>query len=161
MAGEGKNEMTVPPISTWSLLNPLSNQSNMDITSLTSSCMLQVRVGEVGGLTAGFFGGVFSPDGSSILGHGYQGAFSLWTKDSEQVAKHRLSQSVTTSWCSRTKIDLNCIFYRSSESHFMALFSATNTRDVRRILVDVKREEEARLSSAHDRVQPISRAFCV
>ncbi|XP_078357797.1 elongator complex protein 2-like isoform X6 [Oculina patagonica] len=38
----------------------------------------KVRVGEVGGTTLGFYGGVFSPDGQSILGHGYQGAFHLW-----------------------------------------------------------------------------------
>ena len=39
---------------------------------------MQVRVGEVGGTTLGFYGAVFSPDGQSILGHGYQGAFHLW-----------------------------------------------------------------------------------
>ncbi|KAK3739827.1 hypothetical protein QZH41_009079, partial [Actinostola sp. cb2023] len=37
-----------------------------------------VRVGGVGGTTLGFFGGVFSSDGLSILGHSYQGAFHLW-----------------------------------------------------------------------------------
>ncbi|BFY99084.1 hypothetical protein BsWGS_02124 [Bradybaena similaris] len=39
----------------------------------------EVRVGDVGGNTLGFFGGLFSPSGQSILGHGYQGAFSQWT----------------------------------------------------------------------------------
>jgi len=39
---------------------------------------MQVRVGEVGGTTLGFYGAVFSRDGQSILGHGYQGAFHLW-----------------------------------------------------------------------------------
>lgn len=38
----------------------------------------KVRVGEVGGTTLGFYGAVFSPDGQSILGHGYLGAFHLW-----------------------------------------------------------------------------------
>ena len=37
-----------------------------------------MRVGEVGGNTLGLFGGVFSPDGSSILAHGYQGAIHQW-----------------------------------------------------------------------------------
>ena len=37
-----------------------------------------MRVGEVGGNTLGFYGGVFSPDGNSILAHGFQGAFHLW-----------------------------------------------------------------------------------
>ncbi|XP_035827698.1 elongator complex protein 2 [Aplysia californica] len=39
----------------------------------------QVRVGDVGGNTLGFFGGLFSPCGQSILAHGYQGAFNQWT----------------------------------------------------------------------------------
>ncbi|KAG1652368.1 Elongator complex protein 2 [Nymphon striatum] len=38
----------------------------------------QVRVGEVGGNTLGFYGNKFSPDGQSILAHGYQGAFHIW-----------------------------------------------------------------------------------
>lgn len=46
---------------------------------------LQVRVGEVGGTTLGFYGGVFSPDGHSILGHGYQGAFHLWNNVTHEV----------------------------------------------------------------------------
>lgn len=38
----------------------------------------QVRVGEVGGNTLGLYGNKFSPDGRSILAHGYQGAFHIW-----------------------------------------------------------------------------------
>ncbi|KAF5303387.1 hypothetical protein FQA39_LY09978 [Lamprigera yunnana] len=38
----------------------------------------RVRVGEVGGNTLGFYGGMFSADGSTILGHGYHGAFHIW-----------------------------------------------------------------------------------
>jgi len=38
----------------------------------------QVRVGEVGGSHLGFVGGLFSPDGQSILAHGFHGAFHLW-----------------------------------------------------------------------------------
>ncbi|GFR97899.1 elongator complex protein 2 [Elysia marginata] len=41
----------------------------------------EVRVGDVGGNTLGLFGGLFSPCGQSILGHGYQGAFNQWTYD--------------------------------------------------------------------------------
>lgn len=37
-----------------------------------------VRVGEVGGNSLGFYGGKFSPDGKSIIGHGYQGSLHLW-----------------------------------------------------------------------------------
>ncbi|CAL1525971.1 unnamed protein product [Lymnaea stagnalis] len=43
----------------------------------------QVRVGDVGGNTLGFFGGLFSPCGGSILAHGYQGAFNQWYLNEE------------------------------------------------------------------------------
>ncbi len=58
----------------------------------------QVRVGEVGGTTLGFYGGVFSPDGQSILGHGYQGAFHLWNNIAAEVSHFRysLQQIITT-----------------------------------------------------------------
>lgn len=39
---------------------------------------LKVRVGDVGGNSLGFFGGLFSPRGQSILAHGCQGAFNQW-----------------------------------------------------------------------------------
>jgi hypothetical protein len=52
------------------------------ISNFTCLCViltrLQVRVGEVGGNTLGLYGGLFSPDGSSILAHGYQGALHQW-----------------------------------------------------------------------------------
>ena len=38
-------------------------------------------MGEVGGGNLGFLGGLFSPDGQSVLAHGYQGAFHVWTFD--------------------------------------------------------------------------------
>ncbi|KAK4875944.1 hypothetical protein RN001_012366 [Aquatica leii] len=38
----------------------------------------KVRVGEVGGNTLGFYGGMFGPDGFTILAHGYHGAFHIW-----------------------------------------------------------------------------------
>ncbi|KAI8793258.1 elongator complex protein 2 [Biomphalaria glabrata] len=48
----------------------------------TEMWMEQVRVGDVGGNTLGFFGGLFSPCGLSILAHGYQGAFNQWSFNS-------------------------------------------------------------------------------
>ena len=51
---------------------------------------MQVRVGEVGGTTLGFYGAVFSPDGQSILGHGYQGAFHLWNNITNTVCVETL-----------------------------------------------------------------------
>lgn len=40
-----------------------------------------VRVGEVGGNSLGFYGGKFGPDGKSVLGHGFQGSFHIWQQD--------------------------------------------------------------------------------
>ncbi|KAJ3609420.1 hypothetical protein NHX12_023941, partial [Muraenolepis orangiensis] len=40
----------------------------------------QVRVGEVGGNTLGFYGCQMGPDGASILAHAFHGALHLWTK---------------------------------------------------------------------------------
>ncbi|CAI2166210.1 4499_t:CDS:10 [Funneliformis geosporum] len=37
-----------------------------------------VRVGEIGGYTLGFFGGLFNKQGNCIIGHGHTGAFHLW-----------------------------------------------------------------------------------
>ncbi|KAK9728923.1 Elongator subunit elp2 [Basidiobolus ranarum] len=45
--------------------------------------LTQVRVGEVGGNACGFYGGMFGPDGKSILAHGYNGTFHLWSNVSE------------------------------------------------------------------------------
>uniref|UniRef100_A0A803Y4R4 Elongator complex protein 2 n=1 Tax=Meleagris gallopavo TaxID=9103 RepID=A0A803Y4R4_MELGA len=42
----------------------------------------QVRVGEVGGNTLGFFDCQFSPDGSMIIAHAFHGAFHLWKQAS-------------------------------------------------------------------------------
>ncbi|XP_072303663.1 elongator complex protein 2 isoform X2 [Eucyclogobius newberryi] len=41
----------------------------------------QVRVGEVGGNTLGFFGCQMSPDGCMIMAHAFHGALHLWCKD--------------------------------------------------------------------------------
>ncbi|XP_067323656.1 elongator complex protein 2 [Anolis sagrei] len=43
----------------------------------------QVRVGEVGGNTLGFFDCHFSPDGSMILAHAFHGALHLWKQKTE------------------------------------------------------------------------------
>ena len=48
-------------------------------------------MGEVGGNTLGFYGGLFGPDGTSILAHGYQGAFHHWIR-STKVFKTLLGQ---------------------------------------------------------------------
>ena len=39
---------------------------------------LQVRVGDVGGNTLGFYGAVFDPTADTIVGHDYQGSLHVW-----------------------------------------------------------------------------------
>lgn len=44
----------------------------------------KVRVGEVGGNSLGFYGGKFSPNGNSIIGHAFSGSLHIWhNTDSE------------------------------------------------------------------------------
>lgn len=38
----------------------------------------KVRVGDVGGNTLGFYGGIFAPSGTTILAYSYHGAFHVW-----------------------------------------------------------------------------------
>ncbi|XP_046845243.1 elongator complex protein 2-like isoform X2 [Xenia sp. Carnegie-2017] len=45
--------------------------------------MDDVHVGEVGGNTLGFYGGVFNPYGDVILAHSYQGSLHMWRKELE------------------------------------------------------------------------------
>ncbi|CAH1104108.1 unnamed protein product [Psylliodes chrysocephalus] len=44
----------------------------------------KMRVGEIGGNTLGFYGGLFGPTGDTVLGHSYHGAFHIW-KNSEKL----------------------------------------------------------------------------
>ena len=68
---------------------------------------MQVHVGEVGGTTLGFYGAVFSPDGQSILGHGYQGAFHLWNNITNTVCVEILGKvSIRTKWPIRPELIL-------------------------------------------------------
>ncbi|KAF9908681.1 Elongator subunit elp2 [Linnemannia zychae] len=43
------------------------------------------QVGEVGGNTIGFFGGLFGPDGRWILAYGYNGAFHIWKNEGNEI----------------------------------------------------------------------------
>nr|XP_057903342.1 elongator complex protein 2-like isoform X1 [Doryrhamphus excisus] len=49
----------------------------------------QVRVGEVGGNTLGFYGCQMSPDGSMILAHAFHGALHLWCRDQQEHGEWR------------------------------------------------------------------------
>lgn len=45
--------------------------------------MEKVRVGDVGGNSLGFYGGKFSPNGQSIMGHGFHGSFHIWHQSTD------------------------------------------------------------------------------
>lgn len=45
--------------------------------------MEKIRVGDVGGNSLGFYGGKFSPDGQSIIGHSFHGSFHIWRQSRE------------------------------------------------------------------------------
>ncbi|XP_037549325.1 elongator complex protein 2 [Nematolebias whitei] len=49
----------------------------------------QVRVGEVGGNTLGFYGCQMSPDGAMIVAHAFHGALHLWCKDQDKEREWR------------------------------------------------------------------------
>ncbi|XP_040044705.2 elongator complex protein 2 isoform X1 [Gasterosteus aculeatus] len=49
----------------------------------------QVRVGEVGGNTLGFYGCQMSPDGSMIVAHAFHGALHLWCKEQDKEGQWR------------------------------------------------------------------------
>lgn len=41
-------------------------------------------VGNAGATNLGYYGGVFSPDGTAILAHGFTGALHLWRSAGQQ-----------------------------------------------------------------------------
>ena len=45
--------------------------------------MSEESVGDAGASNLGYFGGYWSPDGQSIVAHGYTGALHLWEKDGQ------------------------------------------------------------------------------
>jgi WD40 repeat protein len=50
----------------------------------------EVRVGEIGGNTLGFYGGLFGPDGKHIIAHGSNGSFHLWQNISSDEGIQRI-----------------------------------------------------------------------
>ncbi|XP_056376891.1 elongator complex protein 2 isoform X2 [Hyla sarda] len=75
-----------------SIVQPMSLLSaSMDKTMIlwepdeeTGVWLEQVRVGEVGGNTLGFYGCQYSPDKSMILAHAFHGALHLWSRNPEK-----------------------------------------------------------------------------
>ena len=52
--------------------------------------MCEESVGDAGANNLGYFTGCFSPDGSSIMAHGYTGALHLWRRPGDMFASCRI-----------------------------------------------------------------------
>ncbi|KAF9582895.1 Elongator subunit elp2 [Lunasporangiospora selenospora] len=50
------------------------------------------QVGEIGGNTIGFYGGLFGPDGRWILAYGYNGAFHIWKNEGNETTDRWVPQ---------------------------------------------------------------------
>ncbi|KND04539.1 Elongator subunit ELP2 [Spizellomyces punctatus DAOM BR117] len=53
----------------------------------------EVRLGEIGGSTLGFYGSLFSPNGNWVLANGYNGALHVWSQASENEWTPRIGIS--------------------------------------------------------------------
>jgi elongator complex protein 2 len=51
------------------------------LAGLAGLWMCEESVGDAGASSLGYFGGCFSPDGCSIVAHGYTGALHLWRRE--------------------------------------------------------------------------------
>lgn len=59
--------------------------------------MSEESVGDAGASSLGYFGGCFSPDGRSIMAHGFTGALHLWHRDGAPSNILLLSFSICSS----------------------------------------------------------------
>ncbi|KAG0242181.1 WD40-repeat-containing domain protein [Mortierella sp. GBAus27b] len=50
------------------------------------------QVGEIGGNTIGFYGGLFGPDGRWIMAYGYNGAFHIWKNEGTDIGDRWVPQ---------------------------------------------------------------------
>jgi elongator complex protein 2 len=46
--------------------------------------MDEVRVGELGGNSLGFYGGLFGPNGDYVMSHAYNGGFHIWKRSDDE-----------------------------------------------------------------------------
>ncbi|KAI8824379.1 quinon protein alcohol dehydrogenase-like superfamily [Fimicolochytrium jonesii] len=49
----------------------------------TDTWVNQVRLGEIGGSTLGFYGALISPQGTTVIANGYNGALNVWSETSK------------------------------------------------------------------------------
>ncbi|KAF9278599.1 Elongator subunit elp2 [Mortierella alpina] len=77
-----------------SLLSASTDKSMMiwKPDELTGVWVNNTQVGEVGGNTIGFYGGLFGPDGRWILAYGYNGAFHIWKNQGNEIGDRWVPQ---------------------------------------------------------------------
>ncbi|XP_054841402.1 elongator complex protein 2 isoform X2 [Eublepharis macularius] len=97
----------------------------------------QVRVGEVGGNTLGFFDCCFSPDGMMILAHAFHGALHLWKQTSAN--KREWTPEVVISGHFNSVQDVNW----DPEGEFIITVGSDQTT---RIFAPWKRENQAEVT---------------
>ncbi|KAJ3177298.1 Elongator subunit elp2 [Geranomyces variabilis] len=61
--------------------------------SASEAWVNQVRLGEVGGSTLGYYGARFSPDGQFVIANGYNGAINVWSQTSATEWSPRVALS--------------------------------------------------------------------
>ncbi len=75
------------PLGTLQLLSSSIDKTLIIWTTTEDGVWMEkIRVGDVGGNSLGFYGGKFSPNGQSIMGHGFQGSFHIWHQNSEDAS---------------------------------------------------------------------------
>ncbi|KAJ3172556.1 Elongator subunit elp2 [Geranomyces variabilis] len=61
--------------------------------SASEAWVNQVRLGEIGGSTLGYYGARFSPDGQFVIANGYNGAINVWSQTSATEWSPRVALS--------------------------------------------------------------------
>ena len=68
-------------LQTWiACLRVVRHANGISQATCTGVWMSEESVGDAGATNLGYFTGCFSPDGLSILAHGFTGALHLWTR---------------------------------------------------------------------------------
>ncbi|RHZ66576.1 hypothetical protein Glove_306g48 [Diversispora epigaea] len=99
-----------------------------------------VRVGEIGGNTLGFYGGLFGPKGNYIIAHGHTGAFHLWKNVNYDNINNNNNEDYNQNWQPQVSIS----------GHFNSVLDIS-WNPTFKYLVSVSLDQTARLFSTWNR----------
>ncbi|CAF1085809.1 unnamed protein product [Adineta ricciae] len=85
----------------------------------------KARVGEIGGNTLGFYGCTFSPCGSYMLGHGYEGALHLWKIEEVDDRINLIPQVINSGHFSTVE---DCCWDKHSGRYLLSVSTDKTTR---------------------------------